>query len=97
MRVVTMSRRALAAPALARKKRLLDGGLDSTAKELTAPARMAALEAAKAAKDAEEARRLAAAAALKAKQTHKCSVAGCKGAYTTPTILAKHVKKRHGA
>ena len=38
-----------------------------------------------------------AAAALKAKQVHKCVMAGCKGAYTTSSSLAKHVKKRHCA
>ena len=96
-RVAIMSRRQLAEPALQRKKRLLEGGLDSTAKELTAPARLAALEAAKATKEAEETRRVEAAAALKAKQVHKCVVAGCKGAYTTPGSLAKHVQKRHCA
>ena len=94
-RVASLGHRALAEPALKRQRRAQEGGLDSAARELTAPSRLVALEAAKAAKEQEAARAVAASAALKAKQTHKCVIALCTSAFTTAKALKKHVEKRH--
>lgn len=94
-RVASLSHRALTEPALKRQRRAQEGGLDSAARELTAPPRLLALEAAKAAKEQEAARATAASAALKAKQTHKCVIAPCTSAFTTTKALKKHVEKRH--
>ena len=95
LRVKALGHRQLAEPALKRQRRILAGQLDSSAKELTAPTRLAALEANQKAKDEEAQRKAVSSAARKAKQTFVCPVAGCGKGYTKSKGLVKHTLKDH--